>query len=369
MPLLPLVPILAQFLVSPDARSMEAVKRIFNGTPPNKTLTCQFEVMSPRLGFSLMHWSGFTLSIPAKQFAFDGAAIDVGVAIEITPKDGNPTYLAERFGFPRAPEGKTYPKGAALTYMGGYYAGPGEYRVRIFVADNKQHQCGREWNIKVSAGRIAPRMEPNQVSAVGEERWRGLAKDAPSNRLTIILDATPLFPRRNMVRLSSYDRSVLLTSLTTLLDSTKATDATVIAVDPRNRKIIYNTDRFSPRELGRLARAIAGVNLGIVSLETLRGPNETAFMETVLSTAQDATSKSEAVVFLGPTWDWHGKLTPKIRELAQSLPRPHYLGLTRIAGMPDNLVAQVVKSANGSVKQLITPNDFAKALEKVSHAK
>ena len=360
--------LLAQFLVAPDARSMQTVHKIFEGTPPKNTLVCEIETIAPRLGFSLLHWSGFNLNVPVKQLSLDGRAPEFALTIEVTPKGGQPVYLGERFALQKILEGQTVPKGAAVSYTGGYYIGPGEYRIRFYAGDNRNKECRKTWNIKVNAGKIPPRMEPNQVTAVGGERWRGLSKDAPASRLTVIMEAAPLSPRRSMVRLSSYDRSVLLASLTTLLDQTKTTAATVIAVDPRNRKIIYSTDNFTPRELGRLARAVAQVNLGVVSLETLRGPNATDFMETVLATAQDSAAKSEAVVFLGPVWGWHGKVTPKIRELAQALPRPHYLGLTRFPGMPDNLVAQVVKSANGKVKQLLTPADFAKALEKVAPA-
>lgn len=359
-----LVPLLAQFLVAADAKSMDAMHRIFSSPHAKNSLNCQIESLTPRLGFSLMHWSGFNLNIPMKQFA--NASADLALAIEVTPKDGKPVYLGERFSIPPTPEGRTLPKSAAISYMGGYYVGPGEYHVRLYTGDSHNQECRKEWNIKVKAGKPPSRLEANQVTPVGGERWRGLAKDAPASRLTVIIEAAPLFPRRNMVRVSSYDRSILLTSLTTLLDQTKTTAATVIAVDPRNRKIIYSTDNFNTRELYRLARALAGVNLGVVSLETLKGPNASAFMETVLTAAQDSAAKSEAVVFLGPTWSWQGRVTPKMRELAQALPRPHYLGLTRIAGLPDNLVAQVVKSANGTVKQLITPSDFAKALEKVA---
>lgn len=356
------LPLLAQFLVSSDARSMQTVRKIFETAAPKNSLTCQIDTLSPRLGFSLMHWSGFNLNMPARQF---GSQSQIALAIEITPKGGAPVYLGDRFATPKSPDGASTPKDAAIAYTGGYYAGPGEYRVRMYAGDNRNAECRKAWTIKVKAGKIPPRLEPNQVTAVGEERWRGLTKDAPSRRLTVIVEAAPLSPRRSVVRLSSYDRSVLLTSLTTLLDRTKTTAATVIAVDPRNRKIIYSTDNFTPRELGRLARAIAGINLGVVSLETLKGPTASTFMESVLSAAQDPAAKSEAVVFLGPVWSWHGKVTPKIRELAATLPRPHYLGLTRFPGMPDNLVAQTVKSANGTVKQLLTPNDFAKAIEKV----
>lgn len=357
--------VLAQFLVSADARSMQAVQNIFSSPPQKNTLTCQIETMAPRLGFSLMHWSGFNLNIPVRQFGAIDKPLQIALAIQVTPKGGKPVYLGERFGIPVPPEGKQHPKGAAASYMGGYYLGPGEYHVRFYAGDSRNNECRKDWNLKVSAGKIPPRLEPNQITAVGEERWRGLNKSNPPNRLTIVLEAAPLSPRRAMVRLSSYDRSVLLTSLTTLLDQTKATDATVIAVDPRNRKIIYQTDNFTARELGRLARAVAQVNLGVVSLETLKGPNASQFMETVLSTMQDPAAKSDAVVFLGPIWSWQGKVTPKIRELAQGLPNAHFLGLTRFPGLPDNLVAQVVKAAGGSAKQLLTPNDFAKALEKV----
>jgi len=357
--------LLAQFLVASDPQSMASVQRIFHGAPLKNTLVCEIQSLPPRLGFSLYTWSGFSLNIPVKNLSLDGPAPNFAVAIEITPKGGQPVYLGERFAMDKIPAGQAVPKGAAVSYMGGYYVGAGEYRVRVFVGDNRDTECHKAWNIQVKPGKTPTRLEPNQITAVGDERWRGFVKDRPPNRLTVILEAAPLMPRRNMVRLSSYDRSILLSSLTSLLDQTKSTGATVMAVDSRNRKIIYSTDNFTPRELGRLARAVAGVNLGVVSVETLRGPNPSAFMETVLTTVQEPAAKSQAVIFLGPVWGWHGKLTPKIKELAQGMPKLYYLGLTRMPGLPDNLVAQVVRSANGNVKQLLTPADFAKALEKV----
>jgi len=365
MTALTLVPLLAQFLVAPDSRSMETVQKIFARQPAEPLLSCKFEVLSPRLGFSLVHWSGFNLSVPARQFPVTGASREVALAIEITPKLGKPIYLGDRFAVPKPPDGKTYPKDAALSYMGGFYIGPGEYRVRVFAADSRNHECGKQWDIKVKPGKIAPRMEPGQITAVGDERWRGLTTEGPPNRLTVILQVAPFLPRRNMVRVSSYDRSVLMTSLTTLLDTVKATAATVIAVDPRNRKIIFNTSNFTPRERFRLAREMAAVNLGVVSLDTLKGPNASEFMESVLTAAQEPAAKSDAVVFLGPAFGWYGRLTPRMKEIAKTLPRPHFLGLTRIAGLPDGLVAQVVKSADGEVKQLFSPDDFAKAIAKV----
>jgi len=361
--------LLAQFLVSPDTRSMQVIRQIFERPAPKATLACEIDKLSPRLGFSLMHWSGFNLSIPLKQFPGEGIPPEFGIAIEITPKGGNPAYLGERFLFQKPPAGRPLPKDAAIGYTGGYYLGPGDYNVRVFASDNRNNECRKEWSLSVKAPKPAGRLEPNQIIAVGDERWRGLNKDGPPYRLTIVIEAAPLFPRRNMVRLSSYDRSVLLTSLTALLDQTKATAANVIAVDARNRKIIYTSNGFNRRELARLGRAVAEVNLGVVSLETLKGPNETAFMETVLEKLQTPAANSDAVVFLGPVWGWYGKVTPRIRELAQTLPNPHFLGVTRIAGLPDNLVAQVVRAGNGSVKRLLSPNDFAKAIEKVSALK
>jgi hypothetical protein len=357
--------LLAQFLISTDERSMQTVHKIFDEPAQKSTLTCQIEPIAPRLGFSLMHWSGFNLNIPMKQYGDPKEQLQFAIAVEIRPREGKPVYLGERFGVPPPAAGLKYPNNATAPYMGGYYLGPGAYRVRFYAGDSRNTECRKEWNIRVGANKHATRLEPNQITAVGEERWRGLNKTGPPNRLTIIVEAAPLSPRRSMVRLSSYDRSILLTSLTTLLEQTKTTEATVLAVDPRNRKIVYQTNNFTPRELGRMARAIAGINLGVVSLETLKGPSASTFMETVLTQVQDPAAKSDAVVFLGPVWSWQGKMTPKMRELAQSLPNTHFLGLTRFPGLPDNLVAQVVKAANGSVKHLLTPADFAKALEKV----
>lgn len=356
------IPIAAQFLISTTGQAADAVRALFVEGQPAAKLSCSIQPVHPRLGFSLLHWSGFQLTLPLRK----NASPRYGVAIQVTPEGGEPLYLADQIRMQELPEGRKLPRGAALDYMGGFYAGPGEYRVRVVVGDIVDAQCRKDWKIKVKPAKIAGRVEPGQISAVGQERWPGLATGEPARHITVVVEAAPLAPRRNMVRLSSYDRGVLLSTLTSVLDTTRATSATVIAVDPRNRKEIFRTERFGRRDLFRLSRAMAEVNLGVVSLETLQGPSAAEFLESVLASLESPRPQPEAVIFLGTVWNWRGKLTPRLRELARTLPNPYFLGLSRIVGVADSLPMRAIDSAGGTVKVLFTPDDLVKALARIA---
>ncbi|MBM3785720.1 MAG: hypothetical protein FJW30_15245 [Acidobacteria bacterium] len=355
--------VLAQFLIPTGERVGKLVEEVFTSKSYSE-LRCTITPSPPRLGFSFVHWAGFSAAIPIRQF--EGRPVTLAVAIEIAAKGAPPVYLGERFGVDGAPEGKQYPKDAQLFYGGGYNLGPGEYRVRAYVASDGARTCKKTWSIRVrDAGPVKSRLEANQITSVGGERWRGLDSSQPPRRVFVVLDAAPLLPRRNMVRLSSYDRSLLLTSLTTIFDKGAFTHATVIAADSRNRKIIFKEPEFGSRALGRLGRALGEVNLGSVSVETLKGPGPSAFLEAVLKENREAFQAADTVIFLGPAWGWNGSLTPLLRELAGSAPPMHHIGLTRYPGLPDNLLAGFVKAGSGSARQVFTPSDLAKAIERM----
>jgi hypothetical protein len=348
----------AQFVIPPGNRVAELIDAVF--APSRKPdLKCTIQTASPQFGFSFLHWAGFTASIPLKQFQMPAKGIEFAVAIEVLPAGASPVYLGERFSV--APQ----PDQTHIQYGGGYHLGAGEYRVRAYVADGEGRACRKQWSVKVRAqGKIEPRLEAGQVTAVGGQRWRGLSRAGPPRKVTVIIDASPLSPRRTMVRFSSYDRSLLLTSLTTILDEAGYTSATVVAADRRNRKILFSTADFTPRALGRLGRALGELNLGVVSFEALK-ISPAQFLESVLRDNRQAIAESEAVVFLGPAWGWTGKITPSLREAAVGLPPVHQISLSRFPIVADNLLASFARAAGGSARIVTAPTDLAKAIDRL----
>jgi hypothetical protein len=363
--------VLPQLLIAPE--SVTGLARQLDASGQGQRLSCAIRPLPPQLGFSFVHWSGFGLTVPVKQFA--GGATDLGVLIEITPTQNPPPaggakaiYLGERFRIPAPEPGQKIPKDAQIQYMGGYFLGPGHYRVRMIARTAGGQACGKDWGVRVKAGQEPLALEPNQIVPVGGQRWKGLPQSEPKRRVTVVMEASPLFPRRNMVRISSFDRSALLTSLTSILDSAGFTHATVVAADSMNRKLIFSAPEFGPRELRRLGRALGEINVGAVSLKTLQGPGPAEFLESVLDAVDGNIRESEAVVFLGPAWSWNGRLTPRLREIGAAFPAMHHLALTRFP-FDDNLLARFVKAGNGSARQVYTPADLAKAIEKIGRAR
>ena len=63
-------------------------------------------------------------------------------------------------------------------------------------------------------------------------------------------------------------------------------------------------------------------------METLKGPNEEAFLTSMIGEEVGRKDGSDAVVFIGPSWRWGEKLSPLLKELRGQLPATYYLSLT-----------------------------------------
>lgn len=358
--------LLAQFVVSPNSNAGRMARSIFEEPPREEKMGCKIEPLRPRLGFSFVHWSGYGVTMPVKEMRNLDKQQDVLVAIAVQPAEGKTVYMAERMTVPQIPEPQRNAKGLELNFSGGYYVGPGEYKVRLYVGDSNDRGCRKEWKIRVKGEKLPLKLSPNEVSAVGGERWRGFSTSEKKRKVTVVVEAGPMFPRRNTVRLSGFDRSLLLSAMVALFEGSSYTEAAVIAIDPRNRKVVFSTERFTGRDIGRLGRSLGEINLGVVSLDTLQGPSAGEFLETVVSERIEKLAEgSEDVVFIGPAWGVQGKVSSRLKEIGQGLGPTHHVALTLGPFPADGMVASFVRSTNGDVRTVRTPQDLAGAVEKI----
>jgi hypothetical protein len=187
--------LLAQFVVSPNSSAGRMARSIFEEPPREEKMDCKIESLKPRLGFSFVHWSGYGVSLPVKSLRGLDRPQDLVVALSVTPKEGKTVYLAERMTVPPIPENRRTAKGVELNFSGGYYLGPGEYRVRMYVGDSKDRGCRKDWKLKVKGSDKLPlKLEANTVSAMGGERWRGFSTGEKRKKVTVVIEAGPLFP-------------------------------------------------------------------------------------------------------------------------------------------------------------------------------
>lgn len=354
-----------QVMIAPggeDERKAERAIADFTTRPGGK-LDCAIEKYPPRLGFSLRFWTGYDLILPARQFAERGP---VATLLRVTPKDGSPVYFYERANLPPADPAKPLPKRADFSLRGGFLLGEGEYDLALYVVDAKNRVCRQSWKVEADAPKGQMRIEPGRVAESEIERWRGIPPKASTKRVSIFLHAAPVFPRRNVVRLSSLDISVLTGSLTSLLDTSEFAQARVTAFGLDGRDVIFESSDFDGRAYRRLVRTLIDLNLGTVSYGTLKGPGPLALIETLARKESAQAERADAVVFLGATSRYSAKLPPLLKELRAQLPPAYFVTFRSPYQHPDDLIHRFVRDGGGKTYTIFSPGDLASAIREIS---
>ncbi len=122
--------------------------------------------------------------------------------------------------------------------------------------------------------------------------------DAPPFRLTILLHAAPASPRR--LHLRAYDRILLLSSLSALLERAQPTSVRLEVFNFDKQRVIYGSDDFTLKSMGGVAQALNRLELETVDVKTLQNRSGAVDLLASLIGKETASPKpSDAVVFLG----------------------------------------------------------------------
>ncbi len=245
--------------------------------------------------------------------------------------------------------------------------GVGKYTAKILLVDGAGRACRDEWKFK-AANTKAPIPTPPGEIRENLLTWDGIPDKPGDERVTVFLHAAPLYARRNMTRLRSWDKAVLMGSLVSFLNVSKFAKARVIVFNLDSRKILYATDDFQRADFGKLARAMDHFEMGTIDIKTLTGTSESAFLADVVRRELNVPLEAErgrAAVFLGPSWRYADKLDPLLKELRPQLPPTTYLSLASIYRNTEDMLYQFVRSGKGKIIELITPLDLAKAIREI----
>lgn len=352
----------AQVEVDPRQRSatINEFERAWKEPPGG--LRCRVSPDPPRLAFTLRQWAGFNALFPVSQFTPNTR---VAILTRVTPEGaGAPRYFFQGLGLRRIPP----QKGAQAYVSGGVTVGPGKYQVAFLAIDDKGRGCRKEWTWNVPAAKAAG-LPPGSVAELGMNRWEGFPEAArPGRRVTVLLHAAPVYRRRYAVRLSGWDRYVLLSTLRTVLEQSSAWSARVIVYDWFGRKILFEDAELSPQSYDRLVDAVEDANYGTVDYKVLKdGPGPVEFLKQLLDRAR-AEPAVQAVIFAGP----EGGLVDKRSldsETWKADPVPaFYVVFPRHVSGPEDVVSRYVKTVKGRVFSIFFPSDLARAMRGMSES-
>lgn len=357
----------AQLEVDSDSeqgrRAAAAFASVWDDSTAGK-LTCSVRHFGPSLDYGLRTWAGFNAAVAAAGFV--GRDARAAIVLRITPRErpSNVKYLWMPFYPPQTlpPDAKI--KNLEFRVGGGFYLGPGRYRVDWLLADSEGARCKSSWNLNARDRGPANPVPAGTIATLGSDAWSGFPPQpagGKDNRATIFLHAAPVWPRRVLTKLSPWDRQILLSTLNTVLRDAQFTSACVVVFDLERRNVIYRDEAFDRRGMRRLMRQLAAVDLSTIDMKTLReGSNPKAFLEEMLWREVKQPKQSDAFVFVGPTWRAGvkvGAIQPALREAA---PPTWFLAFTP-RGLPTDgdSVTSLVKSMKGKVVPVYAPSDLA----------
>jgi hypothetical protein len=322
-------------------------------------LRCRVASDPPRLGFTLRQWAGYSAILPVEQFQ-PGAR--VAVLTRVTAEGAKPVYFFQGLGLRRIPR-----RDAQAYVSGGVMVGPGKYRVAFLAVDQQGRSCRKEWTWNVPRGKTDG-LAPGTIEDLGLDQWKGFTANSATGirRVSVVLHAAPIYRRRYAVKLSGWDRYVLVSVLRSVLEQSGASSARVIVHDWFGRKVLFEDGDFTPASYEKLVAALEDASYGTVDYKVLRdGPGPAAFLNQLLDRAR-VSPEPQALVFAGPEAGIADKRTAD-SETWKADPTPaFYVVFPRFVTGPEDIVARFVKTVKGRVYSIFAPTDLARALRGIN---
>jgi hypothetical protein len=366
--LLACAPCASQVIVSP-ARLRPGLA-IFERQPGEAELRCDVTPIRPTLNYSFRFQAGYRLETPAAQFTGKGHAWAIVIRITARAGDRKPVYLVAGQRLPEVPNSRL-----SLHSGGGYLLGEGQYDVAWVMQDERGRVCRKTWPVDVhlshserSVKVAMPRDTVWDFSLRGARLLPSTDEDMAAVRLTVLLNAAPLQPRRTHLR--TGDIGTLLSAVTSLLERTRVRQVRLVAFNLEQQKELYRNPDFMLRNMPDVAQAMNAIDLNTVDFEVLKNRHGTVdLLTTLLNQELHESPPSDLVLCIGPMSRYIDRVPSGVFERSPE-GGPRFLNFELLPGsfavstLPD-VIRNAMSRLGGKTVLIRTPGDFAKAIEKL----
>jgi len=342
-------------------------------SPPPNSLKCGVERWSPRLDFAFRFVTGYVIRCRLSQF--EGRKAVVESYEQITPEGQPPILFASAHNVPEPPaEAKESSKPSfsrsklEIGLSGAFGLGEGSYRFEVLLRDDLHRTYAKHWRLQVAASHsergVALALKPLTVESEEERSWRVVSSQTEGVRLTILVDAAPIFPYQTSLR--AWDRAFLLESVYSVLRHAPHRSVHLVAFNLDQQQEIFRCDQFDDAAFEALSGALKQLELSSISVKALKKRNSPEFLVS-LANQELAAERADAIVFLGPNTrtDTHMAAVALTEKKATSPPMFYFEYYPWVGAQFPDSVARLVKAASGKVFPIYTPAQFDQSIDKM----
>jgi hypothetical protein len=363
-------PVFAQRMFNMETREGDEARRVFEqvwnkqtGDPENR---CAIQVLEPRLDFGLNLWTGYNADFPVRLEQLRERDELVTVFRVTSRETGKTYYFGESERLQKVPKELEGHQKLLVGAGGGFRLGPGKYDVQWLLAHPKAGVCRKSFslNAKLPKGTTTT-LAPNEVSESMFNAWKGFDGE-PGIRATVMIHAAPMRWRRNVNRLSAWERNVLLAMLRTVLDRGQIAEARVVVFDLEQGRTFFETDNITRDGYFRLARSLAQADFGTIDYRAYqRGEQHWPYLEEKMREETSRDRKSDAIIFIGPSLQYSGRPPAELRAYRNRVSGLFYIALAPFMSAAQDQISQLVRSLDGKVFSIWEPKDLAKAVARI----
>jgi hypothetical protein len=249
-------------LNTPDGKNFRKIfDRLYADRDAPK-LSCSVYRFPARIQFNFNYWGGYVVEAPVKQFPPERSKMLVAARVVAKKQPGLPVYFTTGLELPERPADQNVDR-VFLSLGGGFQLGPGEYDVQVLLTDEQERVCRKDWSVEAKGAKVPVRLAPDAIDDSGVERWQGFSpRQSKENKVTVLLHAAPLMPRRNFAQLSPVDLGFLMNSLKAVLEEGPFGAARVVVFDFSGRRVLGAIDNLTPQNWRELVTLLRDADFG-----------------------------------------------------------------------------------------------------------
>lgn len=295
-------------------------------SPAQRIIKCKAAVIQPRLDFEFRFFTGYRVSIPAKEML--GPQRPVVLQVTVTPLDRE---QAEPVRMQRSEDAGPIPehlKNHTVEVSGSFVVGEGRYSVLWQMYDSLGAYCETRWDFEAKRSRgerdLRLAIEPGEVGesrvyVFRPERIRASTADGPPLDLKVFLNLDPWRGRRARAGIRLFEFVPRLAALRALARNPRVGRIALVVYSVEEQTVYFRHELDDRLELPQIEEAIESLSPAFVSIDQLGKEKPREFFAETLASDFPGEDAVDAYVFLGPDAELGRRLS---REALQAIGRP-----------------------------------------------